>query len=237
MAETKLTITPEEITAFSLTKNEPEWFLQTRLKGLELAKTLDLPFIERVKFHRWNLFQSTIGEGTSMIEELPKVIPTAAGSAKIVQLGAVSYWEEMNAETAMNDVLVMDIFDALEQYPELVKPYYMTKAVPVDEDSLTAYHAAMVNSGVFIYIPKNNTVITDLVTGEPIRTLYSSNNDFFISLPVISKDNKKVAYNESKDKIVIINMYSTDELSQIANKTLKNRRLSEAELNSIGRRK
>lgn len=51
MAETKLTITPEEITAFSLTKNEPEWFLQTRLKGLELAKTLELPFIERVKFH------------------------------------------------------------------------------------------------------------------------------------------------------------------------------------------
>ena len=85
--------------------------------------------------------------------------------------------------------------------------------------------------------PKNNTVITDLITGEPIRTLYSSNSDFFISLPVISKDNKKVAYNESKDKIVIINMYSTDELSQIANKTLKNRRLSEAELNSIGRRK
>ncbi|MHB9313911.1 toll/interleukin-1 receptor domain-containing protein [Fusobacterium polymorphum] len=85
--------------------------------------------------------------------------------------------------------------------------------------------------------PKNNTVITDLVTGEPIRTLYSSNNDFFISLPVISKDNKKVAYNESKDKIVIINMYSIEELSQIANKVLKNRQLNEAELNSIGRRK
>ena len=85
--------------------------------------------------------------------------------------------------------------------------------------------------------PKNNTVITDLITGEPIRTLYSSNSDFFISLPVISKDNKKVAYNESKDKIVIINMYSTEELSQIASKILKNRQLSEAELNSIGRRK
>ena len=85
--------------------------------------------------------------------------------------------------------------------------------------------------------PKNNTIITDLVTGEPIRTLYSSNSDFFISLPVISKDNKKVAYNESKDKIVIINMYSTEELSQIASKILKNRQLTEAELNSIGRRK
>lgn len=85
-------------------------------------------------------------------------------------------------------------------------------------------------------IPKNNTIITDLVTGEPVRTLYNSNNDFFISLPVISKDNKKVAYNESKDKIVIMNMYSMDELSKMATEILKGRELTESELNSIGRR-
>ena len=86
-------------------------------------------------------------------------------------------------------------------------------------------------------IPKNNTIITDLVTGEPVRTLYNSNNDFFISLPVISKDNKKVAYSESKDKIIIMNMYSTEELSKMATKILKGRQLTESELNSIGRRK
>lgn len=85
-------------------------------------------------------------------------------------------------------------------------------------------------------IPKNNTIITDLVTGEPVRTLYNSNNDFFISLPVISKDNKKIAYSESKDKIIIMNMYSTEELSKMASKILKGRQLTELELNSIGRR-
>ena len=85
-------------------------------------------------------------------------------------------------------------------------------------------------------IPKNNTIITDLVTGEPVRTLYNSNNDFFISLPVISKDNKKVAYSESKDKIIIMNMYSTEELSKMSTKILKGRQLNELELNSIGRR-
>lgn len=85
-------------------------------------------------------------------------------------------------------------------------------------------------------IPKNNTIITDLVTGEPVRTFYNSNNDFFISLPVISKDNKKVAYSESKDKIIIMNMYSTEELSKMATKILKGRQLNELELNSIGRR-
>ena len=85
-------------------------------------------------------------------------------------------------------------------------------------------------------IPKNNTIITDLVTGEPVRTLYNSSNDFFISLPVISKDNKKVAYSESKDKVIIMNMYSTEELSKIATKILKGRQLTESELNSIARR-
>ena len=85
-------------------------------------------------------------------------------------------------------------------------------------------------------IPKNNTIITDLVTGEPVRTLYNSSNDFFISLPVISKDNKKVAYSESKDKVIIMNMYSTEELSKMATKILKGRQLTESELNSIGRR-
>ena len=85
-------------------------------------------------------------------------------------------------------------------------------------------------------IPKNNTIIIDLVTGEPVRTLYNSSNDFFISLPVISKDNKKVAYSESKDKVIIMNMYSTEELSKIATKILKGRQLTESELNSIGRR-
>ena len=85
-------------------------------------------------------------------------------------------------------------------------------------------------------IPKNNTIITDLVTGEPVRTLYNSSNDFFISLPVISKDNKKVAYSESKDKVIIMNMYCTEDLSKIATKILKGRQLTESELNSIGRR-
>ena len=85
-------------------------------------------------------------------------------------------------------------------------------------------------------IPKNNTIITDLVTGEPVRTLYNSSNDFFISLPVISKDNKKVAYSESKDKVIIMNMYSTEELSKMATRILKGRQLTESELNSIGRR-
>ena len=44
MAE-KLTVTPEQLTSFSLLKNEPDWFLDIRLKALELAKQLPLPLL------------------------------------------------------------------------------------------------------------------------------------------------------------------------------------------------
>jgi len=40
MAE-KLTVTPEQLTSFSLLKNEPDWFLDIRLKALELRKNED----------------------------------------------------------------------------------------------------------------------------------------------------------------------------------------------------
>ena len=198
MAE-KLTVTPEQLTSFSLLKNEPDWFLDIRLKALELAKQLPLPFIERVKFHRWNLFQSEIGEANSLITELEKDIPSAVGSAKIVQLGAVSYWEEMNVETAMQDVLVMDLFEALQQYPELVKPYYMTKAVPVDEDSLTAYHAAMVNSGIFIYVPKN-VVVEDIIESHFVQN-NTVDEAFVKHVLIVAEENSSLSYVERFESI------------------------------------
>jgi len=76
-------------------------------------------------------------------------------------------------------------------------------------------------------IPKNNTVITDLNTGETIRTLYTDTNKYFVSLPVINKDNRKI----------ITDMYSLEELSKKADEMLKGRKMTESELNSIGRRK
>lgn len=86
-------------------------------------------------------------------------------------------------------------------------------------------------------IPKNNTVITDLNTGETIRTLYTDTNKYFVSLPVINKDNRKIAYNNDENRIIITDMYSLEELSKKADEMLKGRKMTESELNSIGRRK
>ncbi len=42
----------------------------------------------------------------------------------------------------------------------------MTEAVKVDEHKLTAYHAALVNGGVFVYVPKN------VVVEQPLQSCF-----------------------------------------------------------------
>ena len=44
--------------------------------------------------------------------------------------------------------------EAMKQYPELVKKYFMTTCVPISLHKFSALHAAVWSGGTFIYIPK-----------------------------------------------------------------------------------
>lgn len=152
----------QSIIDFSLIKDEPEWFLERRLHAFQQIEQKSLPLIERVKFHRWNLLSRSIGEGDSLLLQVDHEIDSASGVAKIVQLGATTYWEEVDAQAMEQGVIVMDFFRALQEHPELIKEHFMTKAVLPDEDKLTAYHAAMMNSGIVVYVPKNTQLTTPI---------------------------------------------------------------------------
>ena len=47
----------------------------------------------------------------------------------------------------------MDV--ALQKYPEMVKEYFMTQCVPINDHKFVMLHAAVWSGGTFIYIPKN----------------------------------------------------------------------------------
>lgn len=51
-------------------------------------------------------------------------------------------------------VIFTDILTAVKEHSELVQKYFMTEGVKVDEHKLTALHAALMNGGAFLYIPK-----------------------------------------------------------------------------------
>ena len=162
MKETKWLDQLDAVTNFSLSKGEPEWMTQLRQAALEKAIQLPLPQIDRVKFHRWPLFD--IHEFTDHFSETGNVagFDVMKDNPVLVQEGTNTIFEQLPVELMEKGVIFTDIFTALQEHPDLIKPYYMEKAVKMDEDQLTALHAAFMNSGLFLYVPKN------VVINEPI---------------------------------------------------------------------
>ena len=183
----------DDVKAFSAENEEPTWMTELRIAALEKAEKLALPKIERVKFHRWPLF--TV--------ENEAYMPDAGFTAQfdqmkdnpvLVQQNTLTVFEQLSTNLIEKGVIFTDLKTAMEEYPELVKEYYMTKAVQVDEDKLTAFHAAFMNSGVFLYVPKN------VVIEEPIEAIFlqdaTSKQSFFKHILIVAEEHSEFSYLE-----------------------------------------
>src|SRR5690606_1557037 len=73
----------------------------------------------------------------------------------IVQRNATVVYQELSDDLKNKGVIFTDIWTALNEHADLVQKYFMTEAVQIDEHRLTALHAALLNGGVFLYVPKN----------------------------------------------------------------------------------
>ena len=113
---------------------------------------MELPVIERVKFHRWNL-----GDGTITESEPSANVPdfTALDNhLKLVQVGTQTVLNKFQLSWLNKGVVFTDFHSALEEIPELVEEFFMS-SVKYDDDKLAAYHTAYFNSGAVLYIPDN----------------------------------------------------------------------------------
>ena len=184
-------MTKETIKLFSEMHAEPSWLADLRQKAFDKIETLELPVIERVKFHRWNL-----GDGTITESEPSANVPdfTALDNhLKLVQVGTQTVFEQTPVELAEQGVVFTDFHSALEDIPELVEEFFMS-SVKYDDDKLAAYHTAYFNSGAVLYIP-DNVEIT-----EPIEGIFYQDNDsdvpFNKHILIIAGKNSKISYLE-----------------------------------------
>lgn len=156
---------------FSMMKNEPTWMLDLRLAALEKISFLDLPVIERVRYNRWPLLQvpdfNLVEEPVFLANDF---LTEDSDAPRIVQVGNQTAFEQLPMELIEQGVIFTDIFTAMEEHQELVKAAYMQLAVKPDEDKLTAFHAAYMTSGLFLYVPKN------VVIKEPLEALFVQNS-------------------------------------------------------------
>ncbi len=181
----------ENITLFSELHAEPSWLQDLRKKAFDKIDQLELPTIERVKFHRWNL-----GDGTITESEASANIPdfTALDSnVKLVQFGTQTVFEQIPQTLADQGVLFTDFHSALEEIPQLVEDYFMS-SVKYDDDKLAAYHTAYFNSGAVLYIPDNVEI------EEAIEGIFYQDSDsdvpFNKHILIIAGKNSKFSYLE-----------------------------------------
>ena len=67
--------------------------------------------------------------------------------SEIVYHNLKKEWEDQG-------VVFTNMDEAVKLYPELVKKYFMTNCVPVNDHKFVMLHAAVWSGGTFIYIPK-----------------------------------------------------------------------------------
>ena len=184
-------MTKELIHEFSQLHAEPDWLANLRQQAFDKMDQLDLPVIERVKFHRWNL-----GDGRISDSEPLTSVPdfTALGdNLKFIQMGTQTVLEQLPADLAEQGVVFTDFHSALEEIPELVEKHFMS-AVKYDEDKLAAYHTAYFNSGAVLYVPDNVEI------DQPIEGIFYQDSEsdvpFNKHILIIAGKHSKVNYLE-----------------------------------------
>ena len=184
-------MTKELIHEFSQLHAEPEWLANLRQQAFDQMDQLDLPVIERVKFHRWNLGDGRISD-SEPLTNVPDF--TALGdNLKFIQMGTQTVLEQLPADLAEQGVVFTDFHTALEEIPELVEKHFMS-AVKYDEDKLAAYHTAYFNSGAVLYVPDNVEI------DQPIEGIFYQDSEsdvpFNKHILIIAGKHSKVNYLE-----------------------------------------
>jgi Fe-S cluster assembly protein SufB len=165
-------LTKEIVEEISKQKKEPEWMLKKRLKAFEIWEKMPMPSwgpslkdldLNKIIFFQRPDAKKNANKWEDVPEDIKKTfeklgIPEAERKALA---GAGSQYESevvyhnLKKEWEDKGVIFLDCDEALKQYPELVKKYFMTSCVPVTLHKFAALHAAVWSGGTFIYVPKN----------------------------------------------------------------------------------
>ncbi|KRD95345.1 Fe-S cluster assembly protein SufD [Priestia megaterium] len=200
--DTKLPFDQEYISSFSKEANEPSWLLDLRLQALAKAEDLSLPKPDKTNISKWNFtaFDKHTSQAStiSSVDELPEVvkalIDTEAVKNLYVQHDQTAAYSTLTEELKSQGVIFTDIQTAAKEHSDLVEKYFMKDGVKVDEHRLTALNAALLNGGVFVYVPKNVEV------QEPLQAVFVREDEeaaLFNHVIVVAEDNSSVTYVEN----------------------------------------
>ncbi|HEL0572656.1 TPA: Fe-S cluster assembly protein SufD [Streptococcus equi subsp. zooepidemicus] len=189
-------MTKEKILAFSQAHAEPTWLQELRLKAFDVMPHLELPTIERVKFHRWNFGDGSLTESTAL-GTVPDFM-ALGDNPKLVQVGTQTVLEQLPMELIEKGVVFTDLATALDEIPEQLEAHFGS-ALAFDEHRLAAYHTAYFNSAAVLYVPDHVEI------EQPIEGIFLQDGDsdvpFNKHVLIIAGKESKLTYLERFESI------------------------------------
>jgi Fe-S cluster assembly protein SufB len=150
-------------------KGEPEWMLAKRLKSFEIFERKPVPTwgvdLSALNFDDLVLYSPPTAGRFNSWDDVPADMKKTYEDLGIPQAerehlaGVVGVWdnepvyEGLKEEYAKQGILFCSSDTAVEQYPELVEQYFMTKCVPPQDNKFSALHGAIWSGGSFLYVP------------------------------------------------------------------------------------
>ena len=155
----------------SALKNEPQWMLDLRLKGLRLFGRKPMPNwgadLTGIDFQNIKYFVRSTEKQAATWDDLPADIKSTydklgipeAEKQRLVSGVAAQYESEVVYHKIREDleeqgVLFLDTDTALKEHPEIFQEYFGT-VIPVGDNKFAALNTSVWSGGSFIYVPKN----------------------------------------------------------------------------------
>ena len=135
----------ESVETLAKKRLEPTWFEEIREKASQLIGKTPYPDFKKLKYKDWDLHLT----GNFVSTE------TFTANANVAQAGENLAQINLPDEYRKKGVIVADFHEALQNYPKLVQKYFMTKGLKASDDEFLAEHVAYLQSGLFIYVPKD----------------------------------------------------------------------------------
>lgn len=154
----------------SALKNEPQWMLDLRLKGLRLFDRKPMPNwgadLTGIDFQNIKYFVRSTEKQAASWEDLPDDIKATydrlgipeAEKQRLVAGVAAQYESEVVYHKIREDleeqgVLFLDTDTALREHEDVFKEYFGT-VIPVGDNKFAALNTSVWSGGSFIYVPK-----------------------------------------------------------------------------------
>ncbi|GGL16266.1 Fe-S cluster assembly protein SufB [Planomonospora parontospora] len=220
-AAAKRGLSEEVVRNISALKNEPEWMLDLRLKGLRLFGKKPMPNwgadLSGIDFDNIKYFVRSTEKQAASWDELPEDIKNTydrlgipeAEKQRLIAGVAAQYESEVVYHKIREDleekgVIFVDTDTGLREHEELFKEYFGS-VIPVGDNKFAALNTATWSGGSFIYVPPNVNVEIPLQAYFRINT---ENMGQFERTLIIVDENSYVHYVEGCTAPI----YSSDSL-------------------------